>query len=60
MLGKSWMMASYKEYLQYIPQIKASKKDILALKKKHHSELEVQDIIDLINTSVANKTVVSL
>lgn len=59
-LGKSWMMASYKEYLQYIPRIKASRKDLIALKKKHDSKFEVQDIIDLINTSVSNKTIVLL
>ncbi len=59
-LGKSWMMASYKEYLEHIPQIKASRKDLRGLKKKHDSELEVQDIIDIINNSISNKTVALL
>lgn len=59
-LGKSWMVASYREYLQSTPQINASRKDIMAIKKKHNSELDIQDIINLINESIADKTVVFL
>ncbi|WP_254778938.1 glycosyltransferase family 2 protein [Pedobacter sp. ok626] len=59
-LGKSWMMTSYKEYLQHIPQIKASRANIVSLKRKHGSELNVQDIIDKINHSISNKNVVFL
>lgn len=59
-LGKLWMMTSYKEYLQHISKIKSSKEKIELLKKKYNSNLEVQDIINKINSSYSNKSVAFL
>jgi GT2 family glycosyltransferase len=60
LLGKSWIINSYKDYLRYSRQIEVSKNNILSLKTKYHSKLEVQNIIDLINKSVTEKPVTYL
>lgn len=56
-LGKSWMYASYKEYLQHLTEIRESRKRLAELKKQHQSSRNVQNVIDFINKSVAEKSV---
>lgn len=57
LVGNSWMSSSYKSYLDLLPEIKNSRKQIITLKEKHHSNFEIADIIKIINDSISGKSI---
>ncbi len=55
--GKTWVMKSYHDGLAHQAQIQASREKLALLKRKHHSDLETDDVMAIINQSVAKKKI---
>lgn len=58
--GKFWILKSYSDYRKAAPQIQSSVLKFNRLKEVHHSQLKVEDIMHLINTSIAGKPIIRL
>ncbi|MES2828557.1 MAG: glycosyltransferase family 2 protein [Bacteroidota bacterium] len=58
--GNSWIIKSYNDYLNLLPAVSNSKKNLELLKNKYGSNLNTDDIIKTINTSLKSKTIVHL
>lgn len=57
MAGNWWMVKSYKDYIKLLPLAKLSRKNLSALKNKHNSNRDIDDIITTINTSLMTKDI---
>jgi len=55
--GKTWMLSSYKQYLQHHSQIERSKNNIKQLLHVHQSDQTIDKVMEKINHSIAAKTI---
>ena len=55
--GKTWMLSSYKQYLQHHSQIKRSQNNIKQLLEVHQSDQNIDKVMENINRSIAAKTI---
>ena len=55
--GKTWVWASFRDYLVHKPQIMESRKRLTVLKHKHQSLLKIDDVMQIINQSVTAKKI---
>lgn len=57
LIGKTWVLDSYKDYLAHKNQIKKSRNNIQHLKAEHQSTLNITDVIKVINQSISHKRI---
>jgi len=55
--GKTWVWASFRDYLAHKTQIRESRKRLTALKQKHQSLLKIEDVMQIINQSIITKKI---
>ncbi|TDG37143.1 glycosyltransferase family 2 protein [Pedobacter changchengzhani] len=55
--GKLWVLESYKDYLAHKELIKRSEQRLNNLKKKHKSDLNISNIMQIINTALSSKKI---
>lgn len=58
--GKFWILKSYRDYIKAQKSIQNSKQSFEKLKAVHHSNLQIEDIIQLINQSLTGKPIIRL
>lgn len=57
LIGKFWVIGSYKDYLAHADQIDSSRKRLHSLKKKYNSKLNISDVMGIINQSISTKSI---
>jgi GT2 family glycosyltransferase len=60
MIGKFWILESYRDYLSKGSRIRASKSKLNALKAKYASSITLEDIMETINASIAGRPIIKV